>query len=89
MTVIFFILNQVSDGPWLWGAYTLQVHSGSGWPTLCRSTVLSSQESTACGTCMCSPSSSSMHPLTSTTETFQETFNKQIYWRSQRARRPS
>ncbi|XP_034091626.1 protein wntless homolog [Gymnodraco acuticeps] len=27
MTVIFFILNQVSDGHWLWGAYTLQVHS--------------------------------------------------------------
>ncbi|KAI4828918.1 hypothetical protein KUCAC02_022989, partial [Chaenocephalus aceratus] len=39
MTVIFFILNQVSDGPWLWGAYTLQVHSSSGGPTLCRSTV--------------------------------------------------
>ncbi|CAJ1059722.1 protein wntless homolog [Xyrichtys novacula] len=27
MTVIFFILNQVSDGHWRWGDYTLQVHS--------------------------------------------------------------
>uniref|UniRef100_A0A3B4ZVC8 Protein wntless homolog n=1 Tax=Stegastes partitus TaxID=144197 RepID=A0A3B4ZVC8_9TELE len=27
MTVIFFILNQVSEGHWHWGDYTLQVHS--------------------------------------------------------------
>ncbi|CAK6956314.1 protein wntless homolog [Scomber scombrus] len=27
MTVIFFILTQVSEGPWHWGDYTLQVHS--------------------------------------------------------------
>ncbi|XP_071343377.1 protein wntless homolog [Trachinotus anak] len=27
MTVTFFILNQVSEGHWHWGDYTLQVHS--------------------------------------------------------------
>ncbi|XP_041646400.1 protein wntless homolog [Cheilinus undulatus] len=27
MTVVFFILNQVSEGHWHWGDYTLQVHS--------------------------------------------------------------
>ncbi|XP_019936137.1 protein wntless homolog isoform X2 [Paralichthys olivaceus] len=27
MTIIFFILNQVSEGHWHWGDYTLQVHS--------------------------------------------------------------
>nr|XP_040040977.1 protein wntless homolog isoform X3 [Gasterosteus aculeatus aculeatus] len=27
MTVIFFILNQVSDGHWHWGSYTFEVHS--------------------------------------------------------------
>ncbi|XP_029905676.1 protein wntless homolog isoform X1 [Myripristis murdjan] len=28
MTVIFFIITQVSEGHWHWGDYTLQVHSG-------------------------------------------------------------
>ncbi|XP_025758693.1 protein wntless homolog [Oreochromis niloticus] len=27
LTIIFFILNQVSEGHWHWGDYTLQVHS--------------------------------------------------------------
>ncbi|KAM7410588.1 hypothetical protein PAMA_001834 [Pampus argenteus] len=28
MTVIFFILTQVSEGQWRWGDYNLQIHSG-------------------------------------------------------------
>ncbi|XP_051233617.1 protein wntless homolog isoform X4 [Dicentrarchus labrax] len=45
------------------------------------------QGSTACGTCMFSALSSSMPPPTSTTKTSQETVNKQIRWRSQKAKR--